>query len=141
VHAISKEDRSIQLNESLCIGCKMCALACPFGVVVAGGTAIPKLEFNAGQYSYVHSPFQPEPMALRELALDDRLSLLNWEVGRKTVAVKCDLCYFSEDGPACVIACPHKALRLVDDEIFENAAMIEGMKDVSVAAIVESLQA
>jgi len=141
VHAISKEDRSIHLNESLCIGCKMCALACPFGVVVAGGTGIPELEFNSGQYSYVHSPFEPEPMALRELALDDRLSLLNWEVGRKTVAVKCDLCYFSEDGPACVIACPHKALRLVDDEIFENADLIEEMKEVSVAAIVESLQA
>ena len=137
VHAISQVDRSILINESLCIGCKMCALACPFGAIIPGGTPIPKLEFNIGQYSYVNTPFQPEPMALRELGLDDRLSLLNWEVGRKTVAVKCDLCYFSKDGPACVIACPHKALSLVDDEILHNTALVEEIKEVSVAVVGE----
>jgi hydrogenase-4 component A len=137
VHAISSIDRSIQINESLCIGCKMCALACPFGVIIAGGTPIPILEFNIGHYSYVNTPFQTGPMTLRELGLDDQLSLLNWEAGRKTVAVKCDLCYFSDDGPACVIACPHKALRLVDDEADQNSAWVEEMKEISTSEFID----
>jgi hydrogenase-4 component A len=137
VHAISYADRSIRINESLCIGCKMCALACPFGAIVPGGTPVPKLDFNVGQYTYVNNPYQAEPMSLREIGYDDLLSLLNWEVGRKTVAVKCDLCYFSEDGPACVRACPHKALSLIDDEIMQNSALVERIKQVSVTAISE----
>ncbi len=116
----------------------MCALACPFGVIIAGGTPIPSLEFNIGQYTYMNTPFQTGPMTLRELGLDDQLSLLNWEAGRKTVAVKCDLCYFSDDGPACVIACPHKALRLVDDEMIENTALVQEMKEMSISAFTES---
>ena len=31
-------------------------------------------------------------------------------------AVKCDLCGFRPEGPACIIACPHKALYLVTEE-------------------------
>jgi hydrogenase-4 component A len=137
VHAISRGDRFIQLNETLCIGCKMCALACPFGAIVAGGSPVPKLEFNMGYYSYVNTPTQAEPMTLRDLGIDEQLSLLNWETGRKTVAMKCDLCYFSEEGPACVIACPHKALSLIDDEIEEDAALVQGMKQINVAVASE----
>jgi hydrogenase-4 component A len=134
VHAITLQDRSIRLNESLCIGCKLCALACPFGAIIPGGTPVPKFEFNVGQYTYVNNPYQAEDMYLRELGLHERLSLLNWAVGQKTVAVKCDLCYFSELGPACVIACPHKALRLVDEDSTSPSALVEGMKAVAVLA-------
>ena len=77
-------------------------------------------------------------MFLRELELRDRLSLLNWNVGHKTVAIKCDLCYFSEDGPACVIACPHKALSLVDEHTLLSPAQVETMKSVAIIAEVES---
>ena len=76
---------------------------------------------------FVNTPFQPDPMFLRELSYQEQLSLLKWNVGQKTVAVKCDLCYFRPEGPACVIACPHKALILVNDgfpaiehELFED---------------------
>ncbi|HCC11719.1 MAG TPA: electron transporter, partial [Atlantibacter hermannii] len=31
VNAITHENNAIVLNESLCIGCKLCGLACPFG--------------------------------------------------------------------------------------------------------------
>jgi hydrogenase-4 component A len=115
VKAITHRANSIALNETICIGCKLCAMACPFGAIIPGGTPIPKFEFNVGQYTYHNTPYEADPMYLREFALEERLSLLNWSAGRKTVAVKCDLCYFREEGPACVGACPHKALELVAD--------------------------
>lgn len=134
VKAITCHDHSVQLNESLCVGCKLCALACPFGAIIPGGTPVPKFEFNIGQYTYTNTPFQAEPMYLRELGLRERLSLLNWDIGQKTVAVKCDLCNFSEAGPACVIACPHKALSLVDENSDYSNALVEQMKSVALIA-------
>jgi hydrogenase-4 component A len=132
VKAIIHRDGSILLNESLCIGCKMCAVACPFGVIVPGGTPIPSFEFNVGQYTYFNDPYQPDSMYLREFAVHDRLSLLNWNIGQKTVAVKCDLCNFDERGPACVIACPHKALSLVDEKTDLSRSFVEQLKTASV---------
>jgi len=128
VKAIVVKNSSVQLNEGLCVGCKMCALACPFGAIIPGGTPVPKFEFNIGQYTYVNTPYQPEPMYLRELGLREQLSLLNWNIGQKTVAVKCDLCFFDEEGPACVRACPHKALSLVDEQTTSLATLVERMK-------------
>lgn len=132
VQAITCHDRMVHLNETLCIGCKLCALACPFGAIVPGGTPVPRLELSAGQYTYTHNPFESDPMFLRELSLNDRLSLLNWEVGRKTVAVKCDLCYFKDSGPSCVQACPHKALILVDERTEYESELVEAIKAVQI---------
>jgi Fe-S-cluster-containing hydrogenase component 2 len=113
VKAIEVTHNTVHLNESLCIGCKMCVLACPFGAIVTGGTNAPQFEFNLGHYAYLNTPYQPGPMHLRELDVSQSLSLLSWNSGQKTVAVKCDLCSFRAAGPACVLACPHQALRLV----------------------------
>jgi hydrogenase-4 component A len=111
----------------------MCALACPFGNILPGGTPVPGQELNIGHYSFLNTPFQPDPMFLRELSYQEQLSLLKWSVGQKTVAVKCDLCYFRPEGPACVIACPHKALILVVDEpTAEQQPVFERMKEVAV---------
>jgi len=128
VEAISFGDDSIRLNESLCIGCKMCGLACPFGVIVPGGTPVPSYGFNIGQYSYLNDPYQPEPMHLREMNARDFLSLLPWHLGQKKVAIKCDLCYFDQEGPACVRACPHKALSLIDEEANKDAGRLRHVK-------------
>lgn len=130
VQAITHVDHSIRLNESLCIGCKLCALACPFGAIITGGTPIHSVEFNVGQYAFLNNPYQADPMVLRELSLQEKLSLLAWKIGQKTVAVKCDLCYFRAEGPACVIACPHKALGLVDEQTPADRALVMEMKEV-----------
>ncbi|MGL5224006.1 MAG: 4Fe-4S dicluster domain-containing protein, partial [Aeromonas sp.] len=42
--------------------------------------------------------------------------LLSWEPGVRSIAVKCDLCEFREQGPACIDACPSQALTLVNDK-------------------------
>lgn len=116
VKAINLRNGSVVLNETVCIGCKMCGLACPFGVILTGGTPVPVYGFNLGQYSYINDPYQSAPMRLRELDQPNFLSLLTWHIGQKKVAVKCDLCYFDAQGPACVRACPHKALSLTDPQ-------------------------
>lgn len=116
VRAITLEHGSVILNETLCIGCKMCGLACPFGVLLTGGTPVPLYGFNIGQYSYENHPYQQEPMHLREMEPYGYLSLLPWHIGQRKVAVKCDLCFFDEAGPACVRACPHKALSLLEED-------------------------
>lgn len=59
----------VLLNEDLCIGCKWCVLACPFGVI--------------------------------SLKRD----------GKRVI--KCDLCPGRENGPACVEACPTKAIQFL----------------------------
>jgi len=132
VRALTYKDNTVQLNEIVCIGCKMCGLACPFGAIIPSGTPVPNFEFNVGQYLYINTPYQSDPMYLRELENQDRLSFLHWNIGQKTVAVKCDLCFFSEDGPACVIACPHKALSLVEAETDESISFSQQIKTSAV---------
>jgi len=131
VHAITHTADSILINESLCIGCKMCALACPFGNILPGGTPVPGLELNVGNYAFLNTPLEPDPMYLRELSYQEQLSLLAWNIGQKSVAVKCDLCYFREQGPACVEACPHKALVLIDDQAEIPEPLLLRMKETA----------
>ena len=131
VKAITHTVDSILINESLCIGCKMCALACPFGNILPGGTPVPGLELNLGNYGYINTPFEPDPMYLREISYQEQLSLLAWNIGQKTVAIKCDLCTFREQGPACVEACPHMALYLVDDQSLVPESLREKMKETA----------
>ena len=130
VKAITHTANAIQINESLCIGCKMCALACPFGNILPGGTPVPGQELNLGNYAYLNTPFEPDPMFLREISYQEKLSLLAWNIGQKTVAIKCDLCYFREEGPACVAACPHKALILINEDSPIPLPLKEKMKNV-----------
>lgn len=38
VNAITHQDGAVQLNESLCVGCKLCGIACPFGAITLAGS-------------------------------------------------------------------------------------------------------
>lgn len=95
VNAITHGADAIVLDEKTCIGCKMCALACPFGAITPAGTStagVAGIKTSTPTYSASMSP------------------LLGWEIGVRAVAVKCDLCSFSEKGPTCVQVCPTHAL-------------------------------
>lgn len=99
VKAIEVKDQMVKLNEGLCIGCKMCALACPFGAITVEGTPPPSVEA------------EPAPSLS---------SILAWFAGHRRIGIKCDLCDFDEQGPQCVRVCPTKALQLVDGEDLER---------------------
>jgi len=115
VGAITEADGMIQLNESTCIGCKMCALACPFGAIEPHGSSPLSQQMAFESYIPTAGAVLSEPLA-PGANLAPLSSLLDWSAGVRTVAVKCDLCYFREDGPKCIQVCPTKALRIVDTE-------------------------
>lgn len=104
VGAITCKEDSVVLNETTCIGCKLCAVACPFGAITPSGTG------TAGVAGTIANP--PSQSA----TLDP---ILRWEPGVRTIAVKCDLCAFSESGPECVRVCPTKAMYVVNDDELE----------------------
>ncbi|MDO4289716.1 MAG: 4Fe-4S dicluster domain-containing protein [Eggerthellaceae bacterium] len=100
VGAITKENGSVHINEQTCVGCRLCACVCPFGAIHPSGTSIAGvagIKFD--------TPTFPKATS----------SLLTWEIGVYTRAVKCDLCaYDPEGGPHCVAACPTGALSFHD---------------------------
>lgn len=86
-NAISQTGDSVQIDQSRCIGCKTCVVACPYGAMTV-----------------VSVPAQAQPGSF--------LTSLR----PRAEARKCDLCVGSADGPACIPACPTKALHLIDQE-------------------------
>lgn len=85
--AISRVNGQVIIDEKKCIGCKDCVMACPFGAI-----AILPVSEDGAQVTQSGS-----------------------DLPRKA-ASKCDLCLGLPGGPACVRACPNKALRLVDPD-------------------------
>lgn len=81
IHRINVGD-TIEVDPSICIGCGACAENCPFDAIVMFDTGT-KWAANA------------MPRHLRNTP--------------RAVASKCDLCYGSPQGPACVSSCPHGA--------------------------------
>jgi electron transport protein HydN len=101
--AIVKINHQIIVDETRCIGCKDCLVACPFGAV----TLLP-----------YYSDGQP---VLQSGSNDGKLA-----------ASKCDLCYTEADGPACVRVCPNKALSINDIEQQRKAKNIAAAEALAV---------
>jgi Fe-S-cluster-containing dehydrogenase component len=84
----------VEIVDSLCIGCKACANNCPYDAIVMHETG--------------------------EVWPDDAIPEANR--GRpRLLASKCDLCYKTNHGPACVNNCPHGcAFRIGSVEEFQH---------------------
>lgn len=111
VGAISHKDGAIELNESLCVGCKLCAIACPFGAITMSGSKPLDIPDDVNTSKAPRAPRAPLPVS----------PLLDWVAGVRAVAVKCDLCSFSPEGPACVQTCPTGAIIEVSEAAIEQS--------------------
>jgi hydrogenase-4 component A len=124
VNAITHEDDAIALNESLCIGCKLCAIACPFGAITPSGTTPAGVAGVSPTLflAYCASNSQGAAGPGHTTSNASMNPLLAWDAGVRRVAVKCDLCAFIPSGPACVRVCPTDALQVVDNDWLEQDA-------------------
>ncbi len=88
--AIVREQGLVRIIEKACVGCKLCVKACPFGAMTV------KYEGPAAAVGATAGAPRKKPRGM---------------------ARKCDLCADTDrEVPACVEACPTRALRLVDVE-------------------------
>jgi electron transport protein HydN len=87
--AIIFSQDSVQVLQELCVGCKTCMLACPYGAI--------------------------EVVALPEAANADFWSARTV----RAQALKCDLCIDHPGGPACIASCPTDALHMVDQQVMD----------------------
>ncbi|MBK1841015.1 4Fe-4S dicluster domain-containing protein [Azospirillum sp. YIM B02556] len=90
--ACRQADGQVKIVEENCVGCKLCVMVCPFGVITV--------------------------QADRHRGGDDPTN--------RGVALKCDLCesWRADTGngdPACVAACPTRAIQLVNLEDYRKA--------------------
>lgn len=93
------EDGYVGVRRDTCIGCRNCILACPYGAI------------DIVTRKVTHE-LEPRPGDGGAKAKRRRRST--------STVVKCDLCLDRADGPACVKACPTKALRLIDGRFIER---------------------
>ncbi|MEI7085197.1 4Fe-4S dicluster domain-containing protein [Pectobacterium versatile] len=122
VNAITHENAAIVLNESLCIGCKLCGLVCPFGAITPSGS------------TPVNTPALLQNVIPEELLRDvpgsapNTNPFLAWNAGVCAIAVKCDLCSFQDVGPECVRVCPTKSIHLVDNQSISTNSQSRRLK-------------
>ena len=91
--AISVCEDRVLVQETRCIGCKACIMACPYGVMRVTNHRSRRAVFG-------------KPMGFSQKAL----------------AQKCDLCADVPEGPSCVRACPTSVLSVMEDTTAQPAA-------------------
>ena len=120
VNAITRTEDAVVLNETVCVGCKLCAIACPFGAITPSGTP------NTGVVTVGQGYVSPNMLTVSEPGAADTDSavtlhpILVSTTGVRSVAVKCDLCDFRAEGPECVRVCPTRALFAVDGQTLDQ---------------------
>lgn len=92
-NALKQGEEKVYLDKSLCIGCKACVVACPFGAI-----------------------------RMVDESIESSLGVGNTEsVFNNSVAHKCDLCDGRRESPACQAACPTGSIKLVSiDKLYEQ---------------------
>ncbi|MEK6590709.1 MAG: 4Fe-4S dicluster domain-containing protein [Nitrospinota bacterium] len=85
-----KSDGRVIVDEGKCVGCWMCIMVCPFGV-------IKRNQYTSIEHGVVGLERSPQNSKLKTQNLEIKLSS------------KCDLCP-DRSIPACVEACPNRAL-------------------------------
>jgi hydrogenase-4 component A len=120
VNAISHDKDAIVLNETLCIGCKLCAIACPFGAITPGGTPCSGVVPVNSNYISPDMLVASEPGTASTDSAPTLDPILVCTTGVKSVAIKCDLCSFQETGPECVRVCPTHAMFVVDNSALDD---------------------
>ncbi|MFS2222676.1 4Fe-4S dicluster domain-containing protein [Pantoea sp. B65] len=115
VNAITRQDNAIQLNENLCVSCKLCGIACPFGAIRFSGSRPVAIPRDCNTSKALPAPADPRPLS----------GFLDCVPGLRAVAVKCDLCSFSSEGPACVRTCPTNAITLVTAGSMRHASELK----------------
>lgn len=92
--AIFRTENGIQIDESRCVGCKTCLVTCPVGAM---------------EMAQIWENGKPVLRRVVDPSAPD-----TFKVEPALLACKCDLCKDREGGPACVEACPEKALVLIN---------------------------
>ncbi|GLP97319.1 hypothetical protein GCM10007895_26260 [Paraferrimonas sedimenticola] len=109
----------VHLNETNCVGCTLCAIACPFGAISLDGSRPIGLanSYDVHIPSNIHSsnPSTSTPSCFGK-------DILAWEPGVKSIAIKCDLCQSNPEGPACAAACPTQAIFFANEKQVAGAA-------------------
>lgn len=108
VGALYQEDGLVKLNRENCVGCKLCAMVCPFGSIVMTKEVLP-------------TEVLPKAEGKRT---------------NKARALKCDLCFsregcISEENCACIQACPTQALTLIDYEQYRQRILAARVREMA----------
>ncbi|MFT3131108.1 4Fe-4S binding protein, partial [Klebsiella pneumoniae] len=72
VNAIQRVDGAVQLNESLCVSCKLCGIACPFGAIEFSGSRPLDIPANANTRLAPTAPPIPAMAPLSGLRMANR---------------------------------------------------------------------
>ncbi|MGG7048007.1 MULTISPECIES: 4Fe-4S dicluster domain-containing protein [unclassified Campylobacter] len=91
--ALRFNESCIELHEEICIGCKLCTIACPYGAISSNAELMPSINYATEPKYYLEIESQS---------------------GAKNIAIKCDMCNGRKNGPACVEVCPTSAIIMVD---------------------------
>lgn len=105
VEAITHQGNKVIVNTEICIGCKTCMLACPFGAM----DMVPELDAGRPIYQDV----------LKQQYIEEQIDK------EKMVAHKCDLCTDRAGGPACVEICPASAFTVIEPKVMKESIKVK----------------